>query len=221
MGTRTESGHHSGGDVSLGFVLIQVPLARLTYRGKPRAIRKQTPPTTSTDLASPVGPASRSLPVKDEAAEIEALCMSHRTRTPVAIALGNDWSEAPFRVPRRFIVLGWFWVADAWVSGMPPVLSLLTDRSILSPCHLPPSQAALSQLPPQRQQMSKRYAGSSASNGVDHKPLPGGNLRPNQTASSFHLMRTPSRRDGPLPDRQSPRHGLYDRQSTRRVHRCL
>lgn len=76
-------------------------------------------PDTSVDASKNVAESHAVSPAKvpvKEASEIEALCMAQRARTPVAVALASDWSDSPFRVPRRFIVLGWFWVADAWVS---------------------------------------------------------------------------------------------------------
>lgn len=52
----------------------------------------------------------------DEAPEVAALLLAQRARTPVAIAVGQDCAVVPFKVPRPFVVLGWFWVGDAWVS---------------------------------------------------------------------------------------------------------
>jgi hypothetical protein len=51
-----------------------------------------------------------------EKLEIEALRTAQKHRTPVAVALSADYEGAPFKVPRNFIVLGWFWVIDAWAS---------------------------------------------------------------------------------------------------------
>lgn len=51
-----------------------------------------------------------------EEAEIEALLMAQRARTPIALAVAQDCLEPPFKVPRAFVVLGWFWLTDAWVS---------------------------------------------------------------------------------------------------------
>lgn len=48
--------------------------------------------------------------------ELEALLVAQRARTPVAVALAQDYSEVTFKVPRPFVLLGWFWVVDAWVS---------------------------------------------------------------------------------------------------------
>ena len=50
-----------------------------------------------------------------ETPDIAALLKAQRARTPVAIAVTQDYSGAPFKLPRPFVVLGWFWVADAWV----------------------------------------------------------------------------------------------------------
>ncbi len=52
-----------------------------------------------------------------EAPEIAALLKAQRTCSPIAIAVAQDYSSAPFKVPRPFVVLGWFWVVDAWVRG--------------------------------------------------------------------------------------------------------
>lgn len=51
-----------------------------------------------------------------ERVEIEALRQAQKYGTPVAVALAGDYDGVPFKVPRKFIVLGWFWVVDAWVS---------------------------------------------------------------------------------------------------------
>lgn len=53
--------------------------------------------------------------------------MAQRLRSPVALAIAQDCPLAPFKVPRRFVVLGWFWVVDAWVSDS--VLPLLRHIS--------------------------------------------------------------------------------------------
>ncbi|WWD15727.1 hypothetical protein CI109_100149 [Kwoniella shandongensis] len=60
----------------------------------------------------------------DEAPEIAALLMAQRARTPIAIAVAQDYTAVPFRVPRPFIVLGWFWVTDAWLEPVMPDLQL-------------------------------------------------------------------------------------------------
>jgi hypothetical protein len=49
-----------------------------------------------------------------ELPEIEALLRAHRARTPIAIGISEDWTLIPFRVARPFIILGWFWITDAW-----------------------------------------------------------------------------------------------------------
>lgn len=66
----------------------------------------------STEIEQQHATPNRSL----EVPEIEALLMSHRARIPVAIAVAQDYSGLPFRLPRPFVVLGWFWIVDAWVS---------------------------------------------------------------------------------------------------------
>jgi hypothetical protein len=57
-------------------------------------------------------PASNRIP---ESPEIEALLLAHRARTPVGVAVAQDYAPTPFCVPRPFVVLGWFWIIDAWV----------------------------------------------------------------------------------------------------------
>lgn len=49
-----------------------------------------------------------------ELPEIEALLRAHRAGTPVAIGVSEDWTLIPFRVSRPFVLLGWFWITDAW-----------------------------------------------------------------------------------------------------------
>jgi len=78
-------------------------------------VEAERPKNLATDVASSSRILS-AMPKPKEAPEVEALCMAQRARTPVALAIAGDWSESPFRVPRKFIVLGWFWIADAWVS---------------------------------------------------------------------------------------------------------
>ena len=78
-------------------------------------------PTISKDITKR-SPGVSSNVRSEEAPEIAALCMAQRARSPVALAIADDWSGSPFRVPRKFIVLGWFWVADAWVSEPMPKL---------------------------------------------------------------------------------------------------
>ncbi|ORY25750.1 hypothetical protein BCR39DRAFT_543219 [Naematelia encephala] len=94
--------------------------------GKPRPrvrspIQPSSHPTEdisgSTAIASPAPP-GQIQPLNhytNEAPEIMALLKSQRARTPVALAVAQDYSLAPFQVPRPFAVLGWFWVAEAWV----------------------------------------------------------------------------------------------------------
>jgi hypothetical protein len=50
-----------------------------------------------------------------ESPEIEALLLTHRARTPIAVAVAQDYAHTPFCVPRPFVVLGWYWIIDAWV----------------------------------------------------------------------------------------------------------
>ena len=71
--------------------------------------------------ARPDSPEKRSseqpTPITRDSFEIEALKMACKFRSPVAIAVSHDYSETPFKVPRKFVVLGWFWIVDAWVSA--------------------------------------------------------------------------------------------------------
>jgi hypothetical protein len=50
-----------------------------------------------------------------ETRETAALLMAHRARTPIAIAVSHDYTGTVWKVPRPYIMLGWFWVTDAWV----------------------------------------------------------------------------------------------------------
>lgn len=47
---------------------------------------------------------------------VEALLVAQRAHTPIAVAVTQDYTEVPFKVPRKVVVLGWFWLIDAWVS---------------------------------------------------------------------------------------------------------
>jgi hypothetical protein len=73
-------------------------------------------PTSSSASGSGHKP-SNDVHHKPEAPAIEALILAQRARTPIAIAVAQDYSAVPFKVPRPFVVLGWFWVLDAWVSA--------------------------------------------------------------------------------------------------------
>jgi len=53
-----------------------------------------------------------------ESPEIEALLMTQRARTPIAVSVAQDYPQTPFNLPRPFVVLGWFWIIDAWVCGI-------------------------------------------------------------------------------------------------------
>ncbi|WWC85264.1 uncharacterized protein L201_000126 [Kwoniella dendrophila CBS 6074] len=64
----------------------------------------------------------------EEAPEISALLMAQRARTPIAVAVAQDYSSVPFKVPRPFIVLGWFWITDAWLEPVMPDLELFTPH---------------------------------------------------------------------------------------------
>jgi hypothetical protein len=64
-----------------------------------------------------------------EAPEIEALLMTHRARVPIAVTVAHDYSAVNWRVPRPFVVLGWFWITDAWVSQPNLICLVLMIRS--------------------------------------------------------------------------------------------
>nr|XP_019013326.1 uncharacterized protein I206_01392 [Kwoniella pini CBS 10737]OCF52107.1 hypothetical protein I206_01392 [Kwoniella pini CBS 10737] len=61
-----------------------------------------------------------------EKPEITALLMAQRARTPVAVAVAQDYSAVPFKVPRPLVVLGWFWITDAWLEPIMPDIQLFT-----------------------------------------------------------------------------------------------
>lgn len=66
----------------------------------------------------PIPTNSQKLPISSrqpESQEIEALLLTHRARTPIAVAVAHDYPHTPFCLPRPFCVLGWFWIIDAWV----------------------------------------------------------------------------------------------------------
>lgn len=74
------------------------PLSRSDHLPEPNSAQK--PPTSNRPL---------------ESSEIEALLLTHRARTPIAVAVAQDYAHTPFCVPRPFVVLGWYWIIDAWV----------------------------------------------------------------------------------------------------------
>jgi len=74
------------------------PLSRSDHLPEPNTAQKL--PTSNRALESP---------------EIEALLLSHRARTPIAVAVAQDYAHTPFCVPRPVVVLGWYWIIDAWV----------------------------------------------------------------------------------------------------------
>lgn len=45
---------------------------------------------------------------------MQALLAAQRAGTPVAVAVSQSSPLVPFQVPRAIVVLGWFWVLDAW-----------------------------------------------------------------------------------------------------------
>lgn len=57
-----------------------------------------------------------SVAAEPEVPVVEALLAAHRLRRPVGVAVAQDYSSTSFKVPRPFVVLGWFWITAAWVS---------------------------------------------------------------------------------------------------------
>ena len=53
-------------------------------------------------------------PVPHELPEIDALLRAHRARIPIAVGITEDTTLVPFALPRAYIILGWFWITDAW-----------------------------------------------------------------------------------------------------------
>ncbi|KAJ9115915.1 hypothetical protein QFC22_005058 [Naganishia vaughanmartiniae] len=51
---------------------------------------------------------------KQELPEIDALLRSHRAGMPIAVGISEDCTLVPFKVSRPFLILGWFWITDAW-----------------------------------------------------------------------------------------------------------
>ncbi|WVF72399.1 hypothetical protein IAT40_007214 [Kwoniella sp. CBS 6097] len=62
----------------------------------------------------------------DEEPAVAALLKAQRYRTPIAVAVAQDYAAVPFKVPRPLIVLGWFWIVDAWLEPVMPDLELFT-----------------------------------------------------------------------------------------------
>lgn len=53
-----------------------------------------------------------------DTADMAAIFATHRYRTPVALALTHDYSNAPFRILQPIIVLGWFWITATWTESV-------------------------------------------------------------------------------------------------------
>nr|XP_018264086.1 uncharacterized protein I303_03964 [Kwoniella dejecticola CBS 10117]OBR86244.1 hypothetical protein I303_03964 [Kwoniella dejecticola CBS 10117] len=66
-----------------------------------------------------------------EQPEVAALLMAVRARTPVAVAVAQDYAAVPFKVPRPFIILGWLWITDAWLEPVMPDLRLFCAEQSL------------------------------------------------------------------------------------------
>jgi len=87
------------------------------------------PLSRSDDLAPPTN--TQKLPTSSrqlESPEIEALLLTHRARTPIAVAVAQDYAHTPFCVPRPFVVLGWYWIIDAWVRFTNKKPGLFADK---------------------------------------------------------------------------------------------
>lgn len=83
--------------------------------------RVPTPPpdiqeNISKILHQTTGSAARANPTnkQPELPEIDALLRAHRARTPIVVGISEDTTLVPFQLPRPFIVLGFFWITDAW-----------------------------------------------------------------------------------------------------------
>jgi hypothetical protein len=62
-----------------------------------------------------------------ELPEIDALLRAHRARTPIVVGISEDTTLVPFQLPRPFIILGFFWITDAWPE---PTSEAWSDLSI-------------------------------------------------------------------------------------------
>lgn len=47
----------------------------------------------------------------------QPLFQAQSARTPVAVIVSQDYALLPYKLPRAYVVLGWFWIVDAWVGG--------------------------------------------------------------------------------------------------------
>lgn len=47
--------------------------------------------------------------------EIKACLMAHRARLPVVVGVSQDYSGVIFRVAKPYMMLGMFWITDAWL----------------------------------------------------------------------------------------------------------
>lgn len=66
------------------------------------------------DAVNGANGASEPPPPAQESEPVEALLMAQRAKTPVVVAVAHDYESVVFKVPRPVVVLGWFWVVDAW-----------------------------------------------------------------------------------------------------------
>lgn len=47
--------------------------------------------------------------------EIKACLVAHRARVPIVVGVSQDYTGVKFRVPQPYIMLGMFWITDAWL----------------------------------------------------------------------------------------------------------
>lgn len=80
---------------------IQANIDRILLRRKP---------TSDTNR----NPAGRPTHTQRELPEIDALLRAHRARCPIAVGIAEDSALVPFHIPRAYVILGWFWITDAW-----------------------------------------------------------------------------------------------------------
>ncbi|OCF35309.1 hypothetical protein I316_02855 [Kwoniella heveanensis BCC8398] len=87
--------------------------------------------TTDPDPANRFWSPKKSEPTPlsfDEEPAVSALLKAQRYRTPIAVAVAQDYAAVPFKVPRPLVVLGWFYIVDAWLEPVMPDLELFTSN---------------------------------------------------------------------------------------------
>lgn len=50
-----------------------------------------------------------------ESKEITALLLAHRARVPIVAGVSEDYDVVPFKVPYPYVILGLFYITDAWL----------------------------------------------------------------------------------------------------------